>query len=92
MMRYMVIENFTDGPEPVYARFQEKGRMLPSGVEYVDSWITSDLKRCYQIMSCDDLANLDTWMSRWSDIVNFEVVPVLSSSEALERLDVSSGG
>lgn len=38
-MRYMVIETFTQGSGPVYARAAERGRMLPSGLVYVDSWV-----------------------------------------------------
>ncbi|HEU4559644.1 MAG TPA: DUF3303 family protein [Longimicrobium sp.] len=82
-MLYMVIENFRDGdPRPVYRRFAERGRMAPEGLAYVASWVTDDLRRCYQVMECDDRALLDEWMSHWRDIVDFEVVPVVTSAEA----------
>src|SRR6266545_1214891 len=38
-VRYMVIESYTQGPRPVYARAADRGRMLPRGLAYVDSWI-----------------------------------------------------
>jgi hypothetical protein len=82
-MLYMVIENFRDGdPRPVYRRFRAQGRLAPQGLEYVSSWVTDDFKRCYQVMQCDDRSLLDEWMSHWSDIVEFEVLPVVTSAEA----------
>jgi hypothetical protein len=83
---YMVVENFRNGdPRPVYRRFRERGRMAPAGVTYVSSWVTADLARCYQLMETEDRALLDRWMAHWSDLVDFEVYPVLSSQEAAEK-------
>ena len=82
-MLFMVIEKFRDGdPKPVYRRFRDKGRMAPKGVRYVSSWVTTDFERCFQVMDCDDRALLDEWMSNWSDIADFEVLPVISSEKA----------
>ena len=82
-MLYMVIENFRDGdPVPVYRRFRDKGRLAPDGVNYIASWVTKDLRRCFQVMECDDPSLLTQWMARWEDLVEFEVVPVVTSAEA----------
>jgi hypothetical protein len=84
---YVIIENFKNGdPEPVYRRFRERGRMAPDGLTYISSWITRDLKRCYQVMETDDRALLDEWMEKWSDLVDFEVQPVITSAEAAENV------
>ncbi len=83
LMLYMVIEHFRDGDAaPIYRRFKDEGRLAPEGLTYVASWVTDDLTRCYQVMACDDPALLDTWMSRWDDLVEFEVHPVIPSSDA----------
>lgn len=51
-MVYMVIERFRNGdPVPVYRRFRDAGRQTPDGLEYVSSWVTLDMDRCYQLMS-----------------------------------------
>jgi hypothetical protein len=84
-MQYMIIESFTSGPEPVYARFQARGRMAPDGLRYVSSVVSTDGRMCYQLMECDDRTLLDEWMSAWSDLVAFDVVPVMSSAEAVAR-------
>ena len=78
----MIIEHYKAGPEPVYRRFRERGRMAPDGLRYVTSWVTTDLARCYQVMECDDRALLEQWMNHWSDIVEFEVIAVVTSAEA----------
>ena len=86
-MRFMVIERFRDGdPRPVYRRFRDQGRLAPDGLHYVASWVSDDLALCWQVMECDDRALLDAWVARWSDIVDFEVRPVLTSAEVLERI------
>ncbi len=83
-MLYMIIEDFRDGdPVPVYRRFRDSGRQQPDGLIYHGSWITEDLTRCYQIMECDDPLLLDQWMLRWTDVMSFQVVPVITSAEAV---------
>ena len=76
----MVVEHYTHGPAPVYERAAERGRMLPDGLRYIDSWIVADeaLDRCFQLMETDDPKLFDTWFARWSDLTTFEVWPVLS--------------
>lgn len=85
-MRYMVIEHFTKGARPVYERARERGRMLPDGLHYIDSWIEeATLDRCWQLMETDDPALFDEWFSHWSDLGRIEVVPVIASTEAAKR-------
>ncbi|HEV2852017.1 MAG TPA: DUF3303 family protein [Thermoanaerobaculia bacterium] len=81
-MLYMIIEDFKGDPVPVYRRFREQGRLAPDGLRYVASWVTPDLQSCYQVMECDDPALLRQWIDRWRDLVEFEVIPVVTSSEA----------
>lgn len=84
----MVIEDYRGGnARAVYRRVQEQGRLLPDGVHYVASWVTPDLRRCYQVMETDDRQLLDLWISRWEDLVAFDVIPVLTSEEASARGD-----
>jgi hypothetical protein len=85
-MLYMVIERFRGGDaRPIYRRLREQGRMMPEGLRYVGSWITEDVSLCYQVMECEDRHDLETWMSRWSDLMEFEVIPVITSAEAQAR-------
>jgi len=82
-MLYMIIERYRNGdPLPVYRRFRDEGRLAPDGLTYVTSWVTPDLKTCYQVMETADRALLDRWLDAWADIVEFEVIPVITSAEA----------
>jgi hypothetical protein len=84
--RYMVVERFSHGPQPVYERLAERGRMMPEGLVYVDSWIDEgDRSRCFQLMETDDPGLFDEWTSNWSDLMEYEIVPVISSAEAVDR-------
>jgi hypothetical protein len=79
----MVIEVFRNGDAlPVYRRFRDEGRLAPDGLKYVASWVTQDLRRCFQIMECDDPSLLAEWIARWEDLTEFEVIPVVTSAEA----------
>lgn len=83
-MIYMISEDFHDGdPVPVYRRLRDRGREQPEGLKYLGSWITEDLTRCYQVMECDGRVLLDRWMSRWTDLMSFQVIPVVTSPEAI---------
>jgi Protein of unknown function (DUF3303) len=84
---YMVIEHFKAGDAvPVYRRFRDRGRLAPEGLSYISSWVDVELRRCYQIMETDDRALLDQWIANWSDLVEFEVHPVMTSAEAGETI------
>ena len=86
-MLFMVIERFRDGDAAaVYRRFRERGRMTPDGLKYVDSWVEQDFGRCFRLMECDDPSLLDEWAARWRDLVEFEIVPVVTSREAAEKV------
>ena len=86
-MLYMIIEHFRQGPEPVYRRFREKGRMAPEGLRYVSSWVTTDLQHCYQVMECENPALISQWTKHWEDLVDFEIIPIVTSAEAAENAD-----
>jgi hypothetical protein len=82
-MLFMVIEHFEAGdPTPVYRRFGERGRLAPEGLDYIGSWVTSDLTCCYQVMETADRSLLEEWMAQWADLVRFEVVEVITSADA----------
>ena len=86
-MHFLVIEHFKNrDPLPVYRRFRAEGRLAPEGLNYVTSWITEDMSRCYQIMEAENSALLNERLARWEDLVDFEVFPVLTSAEVQRRL------
>lgn len=83
----MVIEKFRPGKvRDMYHRFSEKGRMLPEGVQYINSWINESVTVCYQVMESESAELLQQWMDQWNDLVDFEVFPVISSAEAKTKV------
>ena len=85
-MLYMVTERFKDAPA-IYQRLREKGRMMPEGLGYVSSWIDLDFKICWQLMQTEDFALFDRWIANWNDLIDFEIVPVRTSTEAVELMN-----
>jgi Protein of unknown function (DUF3303) len=82
-MLFMVIERFRNrDAAAVYRRFGERGRMMPDGLRYVESWVEPGFDRCFQLMECDDPRLFERWIECWQDLVEFEVVPVVTSEEA----------
>jgi Protein of unknown function (DUF3303) len=78
----MVIETFKHrDPMPAGERFRRQGRMLPEGVIYHASWMESTGARCFQLMEAARPELLREWIRRWDDLVDFEIVPVLTSTE-----------
>ena len=79
-MLFMVIERFKNrDAKPVYRRFLEKGRLMPEGLIYRESWIEANFERCFQLMECDDVSLLQEWVLEWQDLTEFEIVPVAES-------------
>lgn len=88
-MLFLVIEQFRGGdPAPVYRRFAERGRLAPAGLGYRGSWVTSDMSRCYQVMEGADRSLLEQWMAQWDDLVQFEVVEVMTAAEAAAAVEL----
>ncbi|HXG67598.1 MAG TPA: DUF3303 family protein [Blastocatellia bacterium] len=86
-MLFMVIERFKDGKaEEVYRRFREKGRTLPAGLRYVDSWVETNFDRCFQLMEGDDPRLFEQWAARWQDLIEFEITAVIPSTEAAKAV------
>ena len=88
-MQYIVVEHFKNqDPLPIYRRFRDHGRLAPQGLHYVSSWVDEKLEICFQLMVTEDRKLLDEWMANWTDVVSFEVHPVISSKQAVERISV----
>ncbi len=87
VLQYMIIERFKDrDPLPVYRRFRDRGRLTPDGLNYLSSWVDEQLGCCFQLMEAADATLLDQWIADWQDLIEFEVYPVISSEEAIDRL------
>ena len=68
--------------------------MLPEGVRFIDSWIVDDdrLDVCYEVVEADHRALVDSWLARWTDLLEAEVMSVIKSPEAAARCGHSWDG
>jgi len=81
-MLFMVIEHFKNrDPKPIRERFVRHGRMMPDNITYHASWIDPQNARCFQIMEATDAENLNAWTNSWEDLIDFQIIPVLSSQD-----------
>jgi hypothetical protein len=86
-MLYVIVEHFkNEDAVPVYRRFRDRGRLAPEGLIYLSSWVDENFQRCFQIMETENRDLLDQWIANWSDLVDFEVYPVMSSQQAAEKI------
>ena len=90
----MVVEHYVKGPGPVYEFAARHGRMLPDGLRYIDSWVVADgvFDRCFQLMETDDPSLFERWTQRWDGLTEFEIYPVIESSDAAQRVAVTWDG
>lgn len=81
-MLFMVIETFKNQDAlAIYRRLKTRGRILPEGIQYIDSWVEASFHRCFQLMECQDSQTLQEWVIQWNDLIEFDIVPVLTSHE-----------
>jgi Protein of unknown function (DUF3303) len=85
-MLYMVVERFKDAPR-IYARLRKRGRLMPPGLNYLSSWISQDMKTCWQVMETGDPSLFQQWTDNWSDLMDFEIIPVRPSAEVRAMMD-----
>jgi hypothetical protein len=89
----MVIERFKNGDAaPIGERFQRSGRRVPEGVACHASWVGSTGARCFQIMETLHPELLKSWINRGDDLIDFEVVPVLISSDFWAKAQLEGPG
>ena len=87
-MLFMVVERFKQGKtKDIYRRFEGRGRMMPEGLKYIDSWTSANLDRCFQLMECEDASFFPEWILQWSDLAEFEIIPVVSSKRTKQVVD-----
>jgi len=86
-MLFMVIEDFRRRDrKSIYRRVRDKGRLMPDGLRFVDSWMAADMGRCFQLMEADDITLFQRWVAEWCDLAEFEIVPVTTGRQTAEAL------
>ena len=77
MKKFMVIERYKPGCfDAIYERYALKGRMLPEGLHYLNSWINKEHNMCFQLMESDNPELFSRWLRNWKDLIDFEIYPI----------------
>jgi hypothetical protein len=77
MKKFMIIEKYKPGCfEAIYERYNLKGRMLPKGLHYLNSWVNKDNNICFQLMESNNPGLFSKWFSNWEDLIDFEIFPI----------------
>ena len=88
----MVIERFRNQDAlAVYRRFRDRGRQMPDGLSFIGSWVSADVGRCFQLMETSDVTLLQRWVAAWSDLIEFEIVPVVPGQDTAAALPPRRG-
>ncbi|WP_222427127.1 DUF3303 domain-containing protein [Hyella patelloides] len=86
----MVVEHFKDDKnKDIYPLLQKKSRIMPDGLKYLDSWISADFSRCFQLIECDDTDLFQEWVSQWQDLFELEIIPVVTSKNTIKIVTTS---
>ncbi|MGH6830434.1 MAG: DUF3303 domain-containing protein [Dongiaceae bacterium] len=86
-MLFMVIEDFRGRDrKAIYRRFRDRGRLMPDGLSFLNSWVAADMSRCFQLMEADDVTLFQRWVAEWCDLAEFEIVPVTAGKDAAAAL------
>nr|WP_315193770.1 DUF3303 family protein [uncultured Flavobacterium sp.] len=77
MKKYMVVEKFKlDCFEKNNELWNRKGRMLPEGLYYLNSWVNREQNICFQLMETNKPELFDLWINNWKEYTDFEVIPI----------------
>lgn len=86
-MHFMIVETFrSEDAKAIYMKARDQGRGMPEGLQSVHSWVSANLEHCFQVVVCDHVAALQSWVAHWSDLIQFEIIPVISGKETSDLL------
>ena len=70
----------TGDRDRVHARFLETGGLPPDGVEMHGRWHAAAGNAGFLVAESDDAAAVADWLQQWSDLIDFELTPVVGDA------------
>lgn len=74
----------TDHRDTVRPRFKETGAPPPPGVDMLGRWHNAAGNGGFFLVETDDPVALARWLQEWTDVIDFEVVPVVTDEQVSE--------
>lgn len=78
------------GVKATRARFMETGGGPPSGVTMLGRWHSPQAVHGFCLAETDDAKALYEWVTRWDDLLDFTLSPVIDDAELSEVLKRSA--
>lgn len=81
MLMHVRYEYRPSDRDVVHDRFKETGAPPPSGVRMLGRWHSTEGNRGFLVAETDDAGAVATWLHDWTDLLSFEVTPVLTDEQ-----------
>lgn len=56
--------------------WNKKGRMLPEGLYYLNSWVNKAQNICFQLIETNKPELFNEWTNKWKQYTDFEIFPI----------------
>ena len=73
-----------DQRDAAQTRFKETGAPPPDGVTMLGRWHCAEGLTGFAIADCSDAVAIGKWAQSWTDILTFEITPVLTDEQFIE--------
>jgi hypothetical protein len=78
---YIEYELSPDTRDEAQKRFLEAGGLPPAGITMLQRWHYASGHRGFIIAQADDAIGIGKWMQDWTDLLVFDITPILSDEE-----------
>jgi hypothetical protein len=89
-MLFMGVDTWTsENRNEVVKRMQEKGLMVPEGCKIINIWTDVTGGRNFVLFEADSPDKILAWIYAWSDIIKFEITPVMEMEKVMQAIQGS---
>ena len=67
-------------------RVKEKGSMIPDGIKLSNEWVDATGGKAFSLFEANNSNDILAWVYAWSDIITFEVTPVMEAEKVMEAI------
>ncbi len=86
-MLFMGVDTWTsENRYEVVKRMQEKGLMVPEGLKVINIWTDVSGGRNFALFEADSSDQVLAWVYAWSDIIEFEITPVMEMEKVMKAI------
>jgi len=72
--------------DAIVKRGKDKGSMIPEGVNVINEWVDATGGRSFSLFEAKNSNDIMAWVYAWSDIMTFEVTPVMELEKVMDAI------